>query len=178
MIQVVKGALEVENVARVLWLDIDEEVTAVGDEPRAREIDETNVARVAALHQVDDQVVNRRILLVIFNIVDPLTGEDLDPVTRVLRVERAFAAANEEFRIDFADLIGEEFVEEAHARLSTVESAATRAEGTAFARVLGGFKEGRAPHRLPFEFQEFVFLIRDRVADRVRSDIETEVIVI
>ena len=147
------------------------------DEPCAREVDETNVMRRVAIHEVDDQMVNRRIFLVVFLIRDPMSGEDGDAEPRVFLVERAFPAANEEFRVDLADLLREEFVQEIDARLSTVESAASGAEKASVARVLRGFEEGRAPHRLPFEFQKFIFLVRDRVADRICSDIKSEIII-
>ena len=145
------------------------------DEPCAREVDEANVMRGVAIHEVEDQVVNRRVFLVIFLIRDSLTVEEGDAESRVFLIKGAFSAANEEFRVNLADLLREEFVQEIDARLSPVESAASDAEGASFARVIRRFEESCAPHRLPFEFQELVRLIRDRVTDRVRSNIETEI---
>ena len=170
--------IKIQHLRHTVRRNVKQEMSAIGNQPRTRHIHQPNIVRLAAVHQLQNQVMDRRVFFVVLPIRHPCPIKEPDTVFRVIPIQRTFFAPNKKVRIDFSDLLRKQIIQKADPLLLPIQPSPRSPVCPAFRCRICSFKQGCAPHRFsPKLFQRIVF-IGDCISHRIRSDIQPQIITI
>ena len=168
--------LKIQKAAHLICTEIKQKMSSVGHQPCTGQVYQPYIMGFPAHHQFQDQMMDRRILFVIFSVRDPLSGKQPDPVGGILPKQGTFFSPCKEMRIDPGDRIRKQLVNQIHSLLPPVDPAPVGPMSPPVRRLLAAFEQMGSPHRLPLELAKGVGRIRHRIAHGVRTDIQSEIV--
>ena len=168
--------IKIQHLRYPVFRNIKQKMSAIGDQPRTCHIYQPHIMRLAAVHQLQNQMMDRRIFFVILLICNPLTVKKLHAKLRILPVKRTFPAANKKMRIRFADLLRKKLIQQAYPLLLPVQSSSRCPISPSLRRRVCCLKQRCTPHRLSLEFLQGVIFVCNRISHRIRSDIQSQIV--
>ena len=174
ILKVLVHLVEPKDCFDIVLVHFAEKMPPMGHQPCDSQIDQPYVMRGVALHQFQQQMMDGRIVGVVFLVCKRYIVKQQIPVPgfHIVSMKPALLAANKEPRIHLGNFPGEDILHELDPLLPPVQAPPCRPETTPLCRWFCLLEHVGAPHRVPVEFAQTILFIRHRIADRVSAYIQ------